>query len=104
MPEQGPILDPSMTLVVRADPGDTFASIATQFGCEERVLRTLNAPATTVAAGDELLVPVRVTQVRCDPGDTFESVAAQFGTTPDLMRATNPDVDTLTPGTVLTIP
>lgn len=104
MPEQGPILDPSMALVVRADHGDTFTSIAEQFGCDEDALRALNRDHKTVSTGDELLVPVRVTQVRSEDGDTLESIAEQFGTTLAELRESNPDVDTLTPGTILTIP
>lgn len=104
MTDPGPILDPSMSLVVRADPGDTFTSIAQQFRCTTDQLRALNPAQKKVKAGDELLVPVKVTQARADEGDTFESVAQQFGTTVAALRELNPDVDTLTPGAVLTIP
>lgn len=104
MSETGRINDPAMTLLVRADSGDTFASIAAQFGCEEPALRAANPAVHTVEDGAELVIPVRLTQARTDPGDTWESVAAQFATTVTDLRAANPDVDTLTPGTVLTIP
>lgn len=102
MPGQGPITDPSMTLIVQVDPGDTFASIATQFGCDEGQLRARN-PGSTLTPGDELLVPAEATMVRTEPGDTFTTVAAQFNTTPARIKAANPDVSTLTPGTILTI-
>lgn len=98
------VTPPSMALVVRADAGDSYTTIAAQFGCDEESLRAANPGLSKVRDGDELVVPMQPSQCVTDPGDTFESVAAQFGTTPDVLRAVNPGVTDLPTGTRLNLP
>lgn len=100
----GPILPPTMSLIVRADPGDTIQSIADQFGTTAAEVRALNPGLSTVTPGAELAVPTKTVQARPDEGDTWESVAEQFATTVDALHEANPDTTDLTTDTVLNIP
>lgn len=93
----------SMSLIVRADPGDNYAKIANQFGVSEADLRAAN-PGIKVKPGAQLVVPLIPAQCVTEDGDTLESVAAQFDTTPGKIREMNPTLTTLTPGTVLNLP
>lgn len=104
MSQQPGILPPSMALVVRAEDGDTFASISAQFACPEDKLRETNPHVYDITPGTELVVPLQIAQCMAEDGDTAETIAAQFDTTVEALSAVNPGVTTIGPGTVLNIP
>lgn len=93
-----------MALVVRAEKGDTYTTIANQFGVEVEVVQAANVGIKIVREGSELVVPLIPSQCSTEEGDTMESVAAQFGIDLERLQAMNPKVTELTPGTVLNIP
>lgn len=94
----------TMSLIVRAEKGDTYTTIANQFGVDVGVIQAANVGIKIVREGHELVVPLIPSQCRTEPGDTWQSVAAQFDTTPGQLRAMNPTVTELEPGTILNIP
>lgn len=110
-PAPAPVAGPGQCIV---EGGDTFGSIASQFGVSLAALEAanpgldydlihpgdvLNLPGTAVQAAPS----VAVSQCVVEDGDTLSAIAAQFGTSVDHLVAVNglTDPDTIYPGQVL---
>ena len=103
------------------DPGDTFGSIANQYGISLAALEAANPginydliqPGQTIIlpggwAPAAVTPPPAPTYQRCrvDPGDTMSSIAAQFGVSLASLEAVNPGLnyDLIYPGQWLNLP
>jgi len=97
-PAPAPVAGPGQCTV---EAGDTFGSIASQYGISLAALEAVNPEwpdYNVIHPGDVLNLPggiggtgptVPVSQCIVSPGDTLTSIAAQFGTTVDHLVAVN---------------
>ena len=100
---------PAGTQVYIVQPGDTFKSIARQFGTTAAVLRQLNPQITNpdvIHVGQRILVPIDSNTYIVQPGDTLGGIAVRFGTTVSALLRLNPQITNphlIFPGQVIRI-
>jgi LysM repeat protein len=100
---------PGGTQVYIVQPGDTFKSIARQFGTTAAVLRQLNPAITNpdlIRAGQRIIVPVPTNTYTVQRGDTLGDIALRFDTTVAALLRLNPQITNphlIRPGQVIRI-
>lgn len=72
--------------------GDTFSSVAAQFGITLETLRASNTSVKKMRAGQELVIlPTSGTPYTIRQGDTLQGIADRFKTSADVVKKYNPE-------------
>lgn len=100
---------PGGTQFYIVQPGDTFKSIAAQFGTTAAVLRQLNPSITNpdlIRPGQVIAVPTPTNKYTVRQGDTLGDIALRFDTTVAALMRLNPQITNphlIRPGQVIRI-
>ncbi len=87
--------------------GDTFSSIAAQFGITLETLYASNAGIKKIKTGQILtILPTSGALYTTQPGDTLQGIADRFGISPEIIKKYNPEYTKLleTSGVTLILP